>query len=181
MGGFKWLHFLDLHFSMQDSFDTGLARQSLLECLAREKLACDYVFITGDIANQNDYSAAKEFVTELLSRVKVDAQNVFWAVGNHDIKRGSKLRDSIIGNIRKAKDPAHEFEAAMADEEMRTILTYSGMADYIQQYDLLFGRKLSAAEISDAHVYHPLEQCNLVVLNTCLTSCDNEDTHKLMH
>jgi hypothetical protein len=36
MGDFSWLQFSDLHFSTRDSFDTGTARDALLQCLKDE-------------------------------------------------------------------------------------------------------------------------------------------------
>ncbi|MCL1808556.1 MAG: AAA family ATPase [Clostridiales bacterium] len=180
MGNFKWLQFSDLHFRRRDSFDMSMARDALLSCLSEEKFKCDYIFITGDIANQNSYDSASEYMEKLLEITNVGKENVFWAVGNHDIKRGSRLRESIIDRIRKAKNPSQEFEATMADAEERSLLTYSGMSDYLKQYEDLFGRKLTADETSDAHVFYSLKHLNLLVLNTCLASCDNEDEHRLM-
>ena len=180
MRDFKWLQFSDLHFSSYESFNIQLARKALLECLEREKFECDYVFITGDIANKNIYENVDKHMAEIITRTAVEPDNVFWAVGNHDIKRDSRLRKSEILRIRTADNPSLEFEIAMADEEARTLLTHSGMSDYIREYKRIFSRELSSEEISDAHVYYPLDNFNLVVLNTCLTSCDNDDPYNLL-
>ncbi|MCL1912991.1 MAG: AAA family ATPase [Eubacteriaceae bacterium] len=180
MKDFKWLQFSDLHFSSFDTFDTLLARKALLECLEREKFECDYVFITGDIAHKNKYENVDKHMAEIISRIAVELSNVFWSVGNHDIKRDSRLRKSEILRIRTADNPSLEFDIAMSDEETRTLLTHSGMSDYIREYKRIFGRELSSEEISDAHIYHSFDNLNLVVLNTCLTSCDDDDPHNLL-
>ncbi|MDR2712464.1 MAG: metallophosphoesterase, partial [Clostridiales bacterium] len=178
MGGFKWLQFSDLHFSMHDSFDTRMARKALLDFLAKERFTCDYIFFSGDIADKNNYTDAEVYIQKIISNIA--HEQVFWAAGNHDIKRGSLLRSNIITQIRSDKDPQKQFEKNMADQEIRVLLTYSGMSDYISQYDQLFGRKLPTDEISAAHIYYPLDHCNLVVLNTCLTSCDDNDPSNLL-
>ena len=115
----------------------------------------------------------------VLARVDVKHESVFWAVGNHDIKRGN-LRSMVIREIRKS-DSIMAFEDAMRDEETRALLTQVGMVDYTRQYNRIFNRTLSSEDVLAAHLFYgDLEYCNLIVLNTCLTSCDDEDNNKLM-
>jgi len=152
----------------------------LLKCLEERRFECDYVFITGDIANQCSYGTAGNDIAEILRRIAVDRGNVFWAVGNHDIKRGSILRKKLILPIRTAKNPSKEFAETMADAEMRPLMTINGMAEYLEHYKLIFNRDLTPREILDAHICYEFEHCNIVVLNTCLTSCDDCDEYTLM-
>ena len=192
MGNFKWLQISDLHFSTRDSFDMSFARQGLLDCLedlVDKGIKPDYVFITGDIADKNDYSSSKEYIEKLLKAIgfnkKADKKRVFWSVGNHDIERSKTgFRKQIIKTIRDAEPPStpsKEFETAMLDHESRMLLTQTGMANYIKEYKNILDRELTADQISDAHIlYDNLKELNLVILNTCLTSCDNDDHHKLM-
>ena len=84
MGDFKWLQFSDLHFRSSDPFDTQLARKALLECLDREKFKCDYIFITGDIANENNFENADKHMADIVNRTAVVPGNVFWAVGKYE-------------------------------------------------------------------------------------------------
>ena len=53
-GGFSFLQFSDLHNHRDKGFDLTLALSRLLDFLEdnKEELPCDYVFITGDIANK---------------------------------------------------------------------------------------------------------------------------------
>ena len=180
MGDFTWLQFSDLHFHTGDLYDTQRARQALVKCLAQEQFECDYVFFTGDLVQKNNYENADKHMATIRNEIKVDPNNIFWAVGNHDIRRDSIIRESIITRIRNATNPSTEFQTVMADEESRFLLTHSGMSDYIREYERLFDRRLSPEEISDAHVFYPLEHCNLIVLNTCLTACNKDDFRKLM-
>ena len=178
----KWLQFADLHFSTNEHLDADSVRVALLDCLSelRKETEFDYVFIAGDLANKNDYTATKTIVKDIISRTGVKLLNVFWAVGNHDIERGSKMRNSIINGIRKAENPSLEFENVMKDENKHDFLTKDSMSDYIREYNQLFNRKLSTTEIYNAHIGYSLEHFNLVVLNTCLTSCDDNDKDNLL-
>ena len=121
------MQFSDLHFNPKEYFDTSMARKQLLTLLDEKRFKCEYLFITGDIANRGDYSSAKENLEQILSRVEVSPDNVFWSVGNHDIKRGGKLRTQIIQEIRGNSDDSQRFQQAMLDGEERVILTQLGM------------------------------------------------------
>ena len=180
MACFKWLQISDFHFKTKDSFDMSNARKKLLEKLKEDNIKPDYLFITGDIADKNVYASSKEYLEDLLNTVELSKDKVFWAVGNHDIKRGTGHRAQIIKKIREDKNPSQVFEVAMADEEERVILTQIGMSSYIKEYKKILDRELSANEILDAHIHYDLPELNLIVLNTCLTSSDDEDSHKLM-
>ena len=184
MSNFKWLQVSDLHFTIKDSFDMSFARKALLKCLATESIKPNYIFITGDIADKNDYSASKMYIEELLKTVgfidSKDKEKVFWSVGNHDIKRGFEHREQIITKIRETKNHSKEFESSMADDEKHAILTHIGMSSYIKECENILDRKLNSDEILDAHHYTEFDDFNLVVLNTCLTSCDDDDHYKLM-
>ena len=292
MESFKWLQFSDLHLSSSDPFNMLFARDQLLDCLKREQFVCDYVFITGDVADRGKYPSEKDiekvltevnassdnvfWIEKILAEVSVPRDNVFWSVGNHDVRRGlvvrkrlknktrnakkpsSKIalwsmskhevrrglavRNRLIKKIRKSKNPSSEYIKTMSNNNNRKILTKNGMIDYITWYNKFcstdsrqkddytergffpddkaqntgkpsgaarfckmvsgigrrkkgrsngreFGRetvppdqkkRLSDSNISDAHIFYPLEHLNLVVLNTCLTSCDGEDPEHLM-
>jgi len=180
LGSFCWLQFSDLHLNPRVNFDTDLARAKLLEHLKNQNLKIDYIFITGDIADKSNYNGAAEFITELMDCAKVSRKNVYWSVGNHDIDRGFKERELFIKSIREAKDPSEEYQDIMSNEAYREVMTEKAMAKYVAMYRKLFKRRLSARQTSDAHVLYPLKRVNLVVLNTCLTSCDGHDTKKLM-
>ena len=177
MSDFSWLHFSDLHFSPREGFNTKRARDALLRCIKVNKLFPTYIFITGDIANKANYIGASEYLNDLFTETKVVRERVFWAVGNHDISREGKVRASIIKGIRNATDSSAEFESSMADDETRNLLTVSGMSAYIEQYEKLLGYKLLNNELPHRLIHLP--ELNLIVLNTCLTSCDNADEQKL--
>ena len=183
---FSFLLFSDLHNHKYMNFDLTQARSRLIDFLGKKDFPCDYIFIAGDIANQCDYTGARDYIARLhgaVGKLPEDGkQRVFWAVGNHDIKRGRKLRERIIHGIRNSTslNPHEDFEQAMNDDDTREIITQKGMSEYLEAYRDVCGFEFPQNEIQDAHRFFDLEELNLFVLNTCLTSCDNDDSYKLL-
>lgn len=186
MENFRWIHFSDLHLSAESDFDTVDAREKLIKKLTeltatRNGRLCDYIFITGDIANKCDYKNTREFMNRLLKALGITSkkeikERVFWAVGNHDIERpdSSEPRDTVINEIRESGDNSLEFKQAMKSKQRRMLLTEFGMSQYIDNYNSLFGKS-----IKGEHAFYDYPQFNLIVLNTCLTSHDNNDERNL--
>ena len=193
---FHWLHFSDLHLAPGAKFANRTARKELLKFLRNEiahgRLPCDYVFITGDIAQRGNYDNAKEFITELLKTLNcsMDKKNrVFWAVGNHDISRDNELRKLIITEVLRS-DKNHDFrervslsseelfEEWMEDPIFTELLLSKGMEKYFTWHRELLGKE-PFSDDKHAHVRYSLPNLNLIVLNTCLVSCDDHDEHQL--
>lgn len=181
MSNFNWLQFSDLHLNQHSAFDTQMTRSALLSRLKAEKFKCDYVFITGDIAYKGIYDSAKQWIQDMLKCID-GAPIVFWAVGNHDIPREQGERSELIQKIRSPRSSKDylSFESVMQDSANRGKMThYGSMSEYILQYDRIFDCRLSLKDIDDAHIFYSDDNLNLVVLNTCLTSKDDEDEHRL--
>jgi predicted phosphodiesterase len=200
MGDFHWLHFSDLHLTPNANFNTAFARERLIDFLAAEtkagRLQCDYIFITGDIANKNDYSGAKKFIGELFRALNWTSDkysNVFWAVGNHDISRENMLRNYIIEDIRKPAGGMRLFEEKMKDGQSREALLSEGMRDFTgwlkdSGFQNEAGRVRRAVDppseiekknIEAYHRVYATPDLNVVALNTCLTSYDTNDENNL--
>ena len=185
-GNFDYLHFSDLHLTTKVNSDTELARKRLVEFLKNKTsagdLPCDYIFITGDIAYKNDYSGAKAFIEKIFESLKWNQNKynqVFWAVGNHDISRKNMLREIIISHIRGTENAEKRFEECMRDPRVRSELFMGDMSDYYKWHEEshLYDHS-NLVDITD-HKLHKLPNLNLITLNTCLTSCDDNDNHNL--
>lgn len=183
---FSFLHFSDLHSHGHQGYDHTQALARLADFIEQysNSLKCDYVFFTGDMANKGDYSNTIDFIKKLIKSISFTDtsgkdQKIFWSVGNHDIKRGCKMREDIINKIRTSQDPTKAFENEMANDESRTLLTRTGMANYINNYVDICGNEFPDANVAQAHRYFNLGKLNLYVLNTCLVSCDNNDDQNL--
>jgi len=178
--GFRWIQLSDLHLC-SESFDNDCVRKKLIEFIKEKQFDCDYIFITGDIAYKGNYTGVADFIKELLDVISIpNKSNAFWCVGNNDIKRGLKMRSKCIADIRNADDRYAEFYSAINDIESNSLLMETGMKSFIDNYKSVLGRMLSTVEISNACSYYDLGKCNLVVLNTCITSCDDNDEGQLM-
>ena len=186
MRDFHWLHFSDLHLDPDANFNNAHARQQLLDFLEEEvscgRLHCDYIFLTGDIAHKNNYDGVQEYIGKLFEKLNWSLDrynNFFWASGNHDISRKSKLRKLVITKgLRESDNQSQTFEDWMRDPEFRELLVSKGMCDYIAWHKNILGRA-PHCESNYPHTKHVFPNLNLIVLNTCLTSCDDEDEYKL--
>jgi len=179
MDDFHWIHFSDLHFSSKESFITMRARDKLIRFLCGEKLPCDYIFITGDIANKNSYRGADDVIHKLIAAASVPVERVFWAVGNHDIER-STIRETFVHGFRDVKNAPELFEKLMQDAKARKLLTYNGMRKYLTQYTKILNREITVPQANTTHLLYRLPELNLIVLNTCLASCDDQDEGRLL-
>ena len=195
MKNFRWLHFSDLHLSCA-SFDEKRAKDKLIDFIKRERrlnhLEYDYIFISGDVANQAKYRGAEKFLPNLflaldLENTEEGLKKVFWSVGNHDIprKKGSK-RDELIQNIRSLDNPLtlagcideDKEDDVDQNEEERALLINTGMKLFRNMHKKILQRNYEINP-DEPHGFIPLPQLNLIILNTCLTSTDSEDTHNL--
>lgn len=194
MEGFKWLHFSDLHLS-GDPFDEKDAKEKLIKFIKKERavgrLKYDYIFISGDIANGSMYDGAEKFLEDLFSALgikntKEGLRNVFWSVGNHDIVREEEsIRYKLIQDIRNPKSSLTLADCIDGGKkksqnylEKRTSLTDVGMRAFKEFHQKILKRDYETKR-DELHVYIQRPQFNLVILNTCLTSVDDKDTHNL--
>ena len=185
MGAFSWLHFSDLHLELNEKFSTQYARKRLLGFLSAEtaagRLPYDYIFITGDVANRGVYRGVPAFAKQLFEALgATDLSKVFWAAGNHDIPRKSRLRELVISHIRSSKRSEELFEELMNDPETRDVLLSKVIKDYARNHNKILGKQaFDIRHPSNPHVKYLLPDLNLIVLNTCLTSCDDNDDRNL--
>jgi len=184
MGSFHWLHFSDLHLTPKVKFDTQYARARLLEFLGNEvsagRLPCDYIFLTGDIANKGKHDSVPAFMQQLFASLSWRKRDhVFWAAGNHDISRENKLRSLVIGAIRSRKKERELFEECMDDPEIREVLLDRCMGEFYRTHKEVLRKDAYSDTSVSPHEKYSLPDLNLVVLNTCITSCDEADKENL--
>lgn len=189
MGDFGWLHFSDLHLS-GCTLDAEMAKDKLIKFVEKKReenqLNFQYIFITGDIANRGEYEGTKDFMKKLFSAcglncTKKGLERVYWAVGNHDIDRSeiiSKGRRELIAKIRDPKDPLTLTFCLDQRKKMEgRALLRGGMELFTDNHKELLAREYSKGQ--NPHQIYKLPDLNLIVLNTCLTSVDENDTHNL--
>jgi len=184
MSKFTWLHFSDLHFNSGDTFAMAHARKSLYSFLKNNKISCDYLFITGDIADKGDYSESLASAKNLINSItfNTSCENIFWSVGNHDIERGITLKNKVIKKIRENTNPREIYQKYICDDNSieKEILCKNGMAKYHSNYKLITGFDFPNDVVNEHRFVHSIKDFNLIILNTCITSCDENDTGKLL-
>lgn len=179
MGSFRWLHLSDLHFRMCEGFDMSLILEQLENVLKKEAEIAKFkfIFLTGDLADCFDYTMVEPRIKKLLleSEILEDNGNIFWVCGNHDIPRKKKHRDREIAEIRDKSMRDVTFESEFADDESKGILL-NAFNEYYKVRERLLGTK----EFDDyPHQVIHTDDAEIVLLNTCITSCDDDDEHKL--
>ena len=179
MNKFKWLHISDLHFKISEGFDISFTLNSLKETLKEETKngKFKYIFITGDVADCYDYSLAQQRIKELLMDTEIieDKENIFWVCGNHDIPRTLRHRKREIADIRDKDQQEVTFESEFADDESRSLLI-KAFDGYYQNRENILGMKKKG---DYPHQIIHTDDVEIVMLNTCITSCDDNDEHQL--
>jgi len=177
MNNFNWLHFSDLHLNCNKGISPSIIRKKLIEKLKKENFKCNYIFFTGDIVDKCQYENSIEYIKDIIETINTAGNNVrvFWAVGNHDISRFNNYRNAIVKKIRQSGSESFNF--SLNNYEEYTLLTNIGMKEYYENYENICNEPIST--IGDVHKLVILENLNLIILNTCLTSCDNKDERNL--
>jgi len=132
------------------------------------------------MAHQNNYGGVQVFMLDLIRSLNwtpEKSNRIFWAVGNHDISRESKLRKMVIHSIRNAENKEKRFEEYIYDPEICKVLHTNGMSRYLSWHKEILCQ--DAYSVNSLHSWYKLIDLNLIVLNTCLTSCDKDDEHNL--
>lgn len=175
----KWLHISDLHCNPKEGFDTSLAKKKLIDFFEKNyaDLSCDYIFITGDIADRGNYSDVENFIKKLIKSVCTNySPYIIWVPGNHDIKR-KKYRTQVIKEIRESENSSVRFATALIDEEENALLNSSGMKEFYNNYTNITGYMFkddNTYEIN-SNRYYEFENINVIAINTSLLTIDDND------
>ena len=189
MGDFRWLHFSDLHLNPENpDFKTKMAWEALLDCLGKEDFGDRsklYVFITGDIFNKGKFEQGDEKIAqikEFLEVLRVRKERVFWAPGNHDMKR--RTGGELIANLRSKKYTLDQLRDGDKEEDENgntsfQLLTRQRMRFYVKYNQLFFDRELTETDLDRIHQTYLLDDFNLIILNTSFTSFDENDARQI--
>ena len=185
MSVFSWLHFSDLHFSDLDGYDMKIAQERLGDFIKKNIHICDYVFISGDVADRGIYDEVKKNLQDILGCINInydgkEQERVFWAIGNHDIAR-EELRTNIIKDIRNNPNIKSAYDKVTHDRIKYNLLKTLGYDDYIaHNKELILNTNVNYDVLHEkVHRIIDLNDLNLIVLNTCLLSCDDKDYKNL--
>lgn len=117
----KWLHLSDLHFGSEEKYsEIVTVRKTLLEFIRKELTgeSVGYLLISGDLVYAPVFYRAErnvkksiinklcEFISEIVSILKIKPENIFIVPGNHDVERSddkgraiSELQSKALGGF----------------------------------------------------------------------------------
>lgn len=173
---FKWVQLSDVHFQGTTSgFDSETLRDSLPTFLKDNVSGCHALILTGDYRfapdkEENPKNVAN-YIRSIAKSLRV-GEKIFAVPGNHDLDR-SKIRLYTIEGLLKEYTP----EKGIIDSEV-----CSGLQKNFSFYDKLCDDLgiHSVIDSNNPHSFIPLDNCNLLLLNTALTACSDKDPHRLI-
>lgn len=161
---FRFGHFSDIHFQYNaKTYDTSTIRDDLIDTLG-QLAPLDAIFITGDIFFKGDSSpdqekAVKEYIEEMAAASKCDTSKVFICAGNHDLKRTPE-RQQTLQNIIKAYKASN---GNVLKTDGYKSLIYQ---DVVYPFNEICARITAPYEKEEIHRFVPLDDVNLIILNT---------------
>lgn len=187
----KWMQISDLHFGNKNKF-CQKSREALKAYVAEKKNEIDYVFITGDIIyaknattsekKEEAYKEAGEYIKELYKVIwgsnakdKELCKRIFIVPGNHDIIRNKAHKNGVEGMIEDYNKEGSEH----IDESYLDVVQNS-LKKYYEFYETLTNEKLLNLAKNNFHYVIKTDALNILHINTCIASCSDNDTGKLL-
>lgn len=176
---FKWVHISDLHFYNSRRDDVKEMKSILPNELSKLE-NIDALFITGDLRYAKEYRDGEEvdivnYIQGLADALKININNVYLVPGNHDLDRGN-VREAVIQSLRNNNkyDPQKGyFEDDVLDNLKEGFTFFKKIDERLHKESLLFNSK-------SVHSIVHLEKCNLILLNTSITSGNDDDRGYLL-
>jgi len=182
MSKINWLHISDLHFGLEKEIgDIKYIRDDLLDYVKNKFKddEFDYLFVTGDIFyGKNFYNnesqkkqsikEATEFFDKLISHLKItDRKNVFIVPGNHDTNRKNGDKEKYINEFTKN----YKITGTFDEEKIQT---------YQTEFNEFCAGLKGINYCEKAHKLISLDEVDILMLNTSISSCNSEKNTKLL-
>lgn len=175
---FRWAQFSDIHFQTKSPcFNTKLLRDDLPSFLEENVAKCDAMILSGDFRfakdNEDNPQRVIEYIGQLMRSLGIDSSsNVFTVPGNHDLNR-SNVQRMVAQKTQSEYDPN---KGIVEKDVLESLLSY--FTFYNKMHEMLKdGSKWST---ENPHCLIELKRCNLLLLNTALTACCDEDHERLI-
>lgn len=176
---FKWVHLSDIHFRPQkdNGFNTTELKSSLPQYLRSHVQSADALIITGDYRfapdKEDNPQSVCDFIKQLCEALDLDISHVFLVPGNHDLDR-SEVRSDVIKGLRNRYTPSQGVFDQERLENLENNFKY-----FHELQKILYGKDAweSVCVGSNPHYFVPLENCNLLLINTALTAGAVENDH----
>lgn len=174
---FKWVQISDVHFRVKEKgdFNSGLLKDELLEEFKKIK-GVDTLLVTGDYRfapdKENNPKNVADYLKDLANNLGIDVSKVIMVPGNHDLKRGTIRTDIANAEWNKYSTNRGTFDVERLD------ILQSGFDFFCKLSDELGYKCFEDA--TNPHALVDMGTCNLLLLNTAITACGNEDAHNLL-
>ena len=176
---FKWVQLSDLHFQSSNyNIQTTVLRKNLLDYLHEHVSGCDALILSGDYryapAGDKNPKKCSNYIMEIAKALGINRNQIIAVPGNHDLDR-SELRDIIIDGVQKNYNPAKGIiRSSVLDVLKDAFEFYYELCGNIHGICALTRRGLT-------HSIIHLETCDVLILNTALTSGkDGESGHLII-
>lgn len=174
---FKWIQISDVHFRTKDKehFNSTLLKNELLNELNKIK-DVDALLITGDFRYAPDRESnpknVADYIRELAKNLGIDISKVIMVPGNHDLKRGTPRTDL-------AKAEWNQYSPTRGDFDVERLRFLQGGFDFFTKLLEELGQKYFD-DLTNPHALVDVGACNLLLLNTAITACGNDDAYHLL-
>lgn len=192
------VHLSDIHFVKASQVDSDIIDEDVRRELKRDASAlcmnlgsAHGILVTGDIAYSGkveEYKRAEDWLMELCSGTKCDAQNVWMICGNHDVQRDVIANSVSVRDFQKKlreEDPAKigaVYQEYLGDAAARLIV-YSALKNY-NDFAQKFGGHFAHDRIywEKDIVLNDGSKLRIRGLNSAIgcNKDDNKDTGKLL-
>lgn len=176
---FRWVHFSDIHFQVKDvTFNTTQLREKLPQYLKENiKEDVDALIFSGDFRyapeKEENPQRVIDYIRNIAAAVSItDMKKVITVPGNHDLSRDTSrtyIARGVIGEYNADK-------GVIEQGALENLI--SGFAFYRKLHEQL--KNIPSWTDTNPHYIVELEKCNLLLLNTALTSYGDEDKGQLI-
>jgi len=180
---FKWVHISDLHFYSSDGTNAKSMKDELPKTL-KEIQDVNALFITGDFryagSKITDVKEPVEYIKKLCESLNIKEEDVYCVPGNHDLDRSTERRYIVNGlvGVNGMGSGDYSPQNGTFGEGVLEVLT-NGFSYFANIEKGLYGE----CKIGDNKKVHKLvknEHCNILMLNTAITSASDNDRGSLL-
>ncbi len=167
----KWLHLTDLHYRLTgEAVAAPLLRDSLLDYVRSRRMSTDYLFLTGDFRygpdqiTDDSIAQVADFIMRLAEAAGVEAAQIHYVPGNHDVARYENKADLDAIAARYDAQIGH-----FNEEDLSYLVSEARYSFYNRLSKELEARGVRAhGTAAGVHQRHSYEEFNLICLNTSL-------------
>ncbi|MCB2310435.1 metallophosphoesterase [Clostridium tagluense] len=175
MDKITWIHLSDIHYNF-NNYETDWLRDLMIELFKKDDIKCDFFVVTGDLLHKNKAGfedGVFKYLSEISDLLNVSKENIFIVPGNHDFERDKKRRIFIRG----LKNPLKDIKNNVSELEQDSIKDLiDGQSQFWNFHQKFLERK---SDYYNVHFVDEREDFNIINLNTCLISGDEDEEGSL--